>query len=228
MRDACLIIPVYNEAQVIRGVVNSLSKYFDNIVCVDDGSKDGSHKEIAKTKAVLLRHPVNLGQGGALQTGLEYARTHLGVDYFVTFDADGQHRVEDAVAMLNILRNGEHDVVMGSRFIGDEKNQSNIPVLKRLLLRFAVMFSNRTSGLKLTDTHNGLRAFNRWFAEQLQITMLDMSHASEIIETVATTGARWLEHPVTINYTAYSMAKGQSMVNAINIVFDSMLKRFTR
>ena len=91
---------------------------FPNIVCVDDGSADGSVAQIATTRARLVRHPVNLGQGAALQTGIEYARAQPGARYFVTFDADGQHRVADAIAMVDRLRAGEADVVLGSRFAG--------------------------------------------------------------------------------------------------------------
>jgi glycosyltransferase involved in cell wall biosynthesis len=228
-RDACLVIPVYNEAEVIESVIKKLYQHFRYIVCVDDGSRDDSYQKIEKTSAILLRHAVNLGQGGALQTGLEYAKRQLpDVSYFVTFDADGQHRIEDALAMLELLRSGDYDIVLGSRFAGNGNQQQSVPALKRLLLKGGVLFTNRMSGIELTDTHNGLRAFNRWFAERLKITMSDMSHASEIIDTVVQTKARWREIPVTINYTEYSMRKGQSPLNAVNIVFDSVLNRWIR
>src|SRR5437660_453867 len=102
--DVWLIVPVYNEGQVIGEVVRNARKAFDNIVCVDDGSRDNSADEIRSAGAHLVQHPVNLGQGAAIQTGTEYARRQPGAKYFVTFDADGQHQVEDVVAMLERLR----------------------------------------------------------------------------------------------------------------------------
>src|SRR3712207_1134894 len=108
MDKVAVIIPVYNEAQVIESVIRNVGKTFKYIVCVDDGSKDDSIVEIEKTDAYLVKHPINMGQGAALQSGIEFART-LPVDYFVTFDADGQHRVEDAEAMVKELQKSKKD-----------------------------------------------------------------------------------------------------------------------
>ena len=118
MRESVfVIIPVYNEAKVIRDVVKSVLRVFPNVVCVDDGSIDATAAEIAKTKAHLVKHPVNIGQGGALQTGLEYALLYPAAKYFITFDADGQHRISDAEAMVRELQKGEYDIILGSRFM---------------------------------------------------------------------------------------------------------------
>jgi len=222
--NVAIIIPVYNEANVIAGVINDLKKKFKYVVCVDDGSKDGSKVEISKSGSYLVEHPINMGQGAALQTGIEFARG-LPVDYFVTFDADGQHRIKDAEAMLKELAKGKYDVILGSRFLGDS---IGMKISKKIILKMAIKFSNITSGLKLTDTHNGLRAFNRIFAEGIQITLPDMAHASEILEIIAEKKYRYLEMPVTIEYTKYSMEKGQSMINAINIGVDTILRKFSK
>ena len=223
--DTYVIIPVYNEAARIGEVVQELKRSFRHIVCVDDGSADGSAAEIIKAGAILVQHPINLGQGAALQTGIDHALQDSRAQYFVTFDADGQHRVEDALAMLRHLREHDVDIVLGSRFLGAAKN---ISPLKKLVLKAAIVFSNRTSGLKLSDAHNGLRVFNRTVAEQLCITMPDMAHASEIIHRIAEHRFRYAELPVTIVYTDYSRAKGQSVLNAVNISFDLLLQRIAK
>lgn len=223
--DVWLIIPVYNEATVIGDVVREALRTFPNIVCVDDGSKDGSADRIRTSGAHLVRHPINLGQGGALQTGIEYARTQPGAEFFVTFDADGQHRVDDVVRMIDRLRTEPIDIVVGSRFHGDT---SNIPLTKRLALRTVVALSPRLRRLKLTDAHNGLRAFNRTVAERMDIKLSGMGHASEIVEMIDRYRWRVAEEPVTIVYTEYSMAKGQSLINGVNILFDTALKTGTR
>jgi len=219
--DVWLIVPVFNEAPVIGDVVRNARKTFDNVVCVDDGSRDNSADEIRFAGAHLVRHPVNLGQGAAIQTGVEYARAQPGGRYFVTFDADGQHQIDDVLAMLERVRSEDVDIVVGTRFHGDT---SHIPWFKRLILKTVVLLSPRTRRLGLTDAHNGLRVFNRTVAEQLNITLNGMSHASEIVEMIDRRNWRVVEEPVTILYTDYSMAKGQSVINGVNIVFETMLK----
>lgn len=223
--DVWLVIPVYNEAAVIGSVVREALATFPNIVCVDDGSRDGSADQIRASGAHLVPHPINLGQGGALQTGVEYARAQPGAEYFVTFDADGQHQVEDVVRMVARLRTEPIDIVVGTRFHGDT---SHIPLAKRIVLRMVVALSPRLRRLKLTDAHNGLRAFNRRVAEQLDIRLSGMGHASEIVEMIDTHQWRVAEEPVRIVYTEYSMAKGQSLINGVNILFDTALKTGSR
>lgn len=216
-----IIIPVYNEGTVIKGVVNNVLKEFKHVICVNDGSRDNSADEILQTKAYLVNHPINMGQGAALQTGIEYARLFPEVQSFVTFDADGQHQISDVKHMLGVLKDKKVNIVLGSRFLGKVEN---ITPLKKQVLRLATAFSNLTSGLKLTDTHNGLRVFDRHTAEVMQITMPDMAHASEILTLIKRNQLTYVEAPVTIAYTDYSKAKGQSIFNAVNIVFDLMLK----
>lgn len=223
--DVWLIIPVYNEAAVIGSVVRDALGTFPNVVCVDDGSKDGSAEQIRAAGAHLVRHPINLGQGGAIQTGVEYARAQPGAEYFVTFDADGQHQVADVVRMIARLRTEPIDIVVGTRFHGDT---SHIPLAKRLVLRTVVAMSPRLRRLRLTDAHNGLRAFNRTVAERMDIRLSGMGHASEIVEMIDTFKWRVAEEPVTIVYTEYSMAKGQSLINGVNILFDTALKTGSR
>jgi glycosyltransferase involved in cell wall biosynthesis len=215
-RDVWIVIPVHNEDNVIAGVLNEVLATFPNVVCVDDGSSDQSAKEIIGTRAHLVRHPINMGQGAALQTGLRYA-LECGGEFFVTFDADGQHRVEDVPAMVEAARTGGADVVLGSRFLG---NAATVPLLKRIVLRTVVMLSPTARRLRLTDAHNGLRVLSRPVAEELRITQNGMAHASEIAAWLAHSRWRVIEAPVTVLYTTYSRAKGQSLVNGVNILFD--------
>lgn len=216
------MIPVFNEETVIADVLDHVLRTFPNVVCVDDGSADNSSARILGTGAHLLRHPINLGQGAALQTGLSYALAQPGAEYFVTFDADGQHQVEDVVAMIGVLRTKEADVVLGSRFL---ESAHEVPPLKKLVLRLIASFSRPSRKLGLTDTHNGLRTFNRAAAEKVDITQAGMAHASELVDFLANSDLRVREVPVTIKYTEYSMSKGQSLLNGVNIVFDLALRR---
>jgi glycosyltransferase involved in cell wall biosynthesis len=226
--DTWVIIPVYNEVAVIAQVVADLHAAFRNVVCVDDGSTDGSAAQIATAAAHLVRHPINLGQGAALQTGLSYALNRPGSRFFVTFDADGQHQVADAARMVDTARTGSADVVLGSRFLGlQDGQQHRVPLLKRAVLRLVVTLSPAARMMGLTDAHNGLRVFNRAVAGQLHINMNDMAHASEIVSLLARSSWTVCEVPVTVRYTEYSRSKGQSLVNGINILFDLSVRNQT-
>ena len=221
--DVWIVMPVYDEEKVVAGVVDHVLATFPNVVCVDDGSRDQSAQEVLGTRAHLVRHPINMGQGAALQTGLRYALAREGARFFVTFDSDGQHRVEDVVAMLELARSGAADVVLGSRFLS--QRSETMPWFKRLVLRTVVALSPTARRMKLTDVHNGLRVFSRPVAEQLRITQNGMAHASEIAAMLARSPWRVAECPVTVLYTDYSRAKGQSLINGVNILFDMSMTR---
>lgn len=220
--DVWLVVPLYNEAAVIADVVHEARTVFPNIVCVDDGSTDGSAERAELAGAAVVRHPVNLGQGAALQTGFDYALGDPAMRYVVTYDADGQHQVRDVDVMLERVRRGDVQVVFGSRFL-DERTEASR--LKRVILRAAVSYTNATTGTRLTDAHNGLRVLRRDVVEKLDITQNRMAHASEIVAQIGSMrldGAKvaYAEEPVHILYTDYSRAKGQSLWNAVNILAE--------
>lgn len=220
-----VIIPVYNEARMIGTVIKDVKKHFKHIICVDDGSKDMSADAIVKAGATLVRHPINLGAGAATQTGIDYALLDPHADYFITIDADGQHDIKDALRMLDHAKKHHLDIVLGSRFMGEIHN---ISAIKRLFLKLAAAFSATTTGVSLTDPHIGLRVFNRHFAENLQLTMPDFTHASELVHRIGEGNFKYEEIPITVTYSDYSKAKGQPMLNAINIVFDLGIHRLTK
>ena len=221
--DTWLIVPCYNEGTVIFDVLTHARETFPNIVAVNDGSRDDSAAQIRAAGAHLVNHPVNLGQGAALQTGVEYARAQPGARYFVTFDADGQHQVKDVVRMVERLRAEPVDIIVGTRFAGQDNSQ--VPWIKRVVLKTVVLLSPRTKKLGLSDAHNGLRAFNKKVADEVNIRMNGMSHASEIVTMIDNNGWRVDEEPVDILYTEYAMSKGQSLINGVNILADGLVAR---
>ncbi|ANI91396.1 glycosyltransferase family 2 protein [Dietzia timorensis] len=224
-RDVWLVVPCFNEGTVIEDVLRGARETFPNIVAVDDGSADDSAAAIHAAGAHLVQHPVNLGQGAAIQTGVEYARAQPGAQYFVTFDADGQHQVKDVLAMVERLRTEPLDIVVGTRFgrDRDDSGDDQVPLIKRIVLKTVVLLSPRTRRLGLTDAHNGLRVFNRTVAEGLNLRMNGMSHASEFVALMDSEGWRVGEQPVDILYTEYSMSKGQSLLNGVNILSDGLV-----
>jgi polyprenyl-phospho-N-acetylgalactosaminyl synthase len=218
---AWIVVPAFNEAGVIGDVIGGLRSVFSHVVCVDDGSDDDTGDIALRAGAHLVRHPVNLGQGAAIQTGVEYARRQPGAQVFATFDADGQHRVKDVITMIDRLSAGDVDVVIGTRF---GAGVSRPPLLKRVVLQTAARLSPRGRRLGLTDTNNGLRVFNKTVADGLDITMNGMSHATEFIMLIAENRWRVTEEPVEVLYTEYSQSKGQPLLNGVNIIFDGFLR----
>ncbi len=220
--DVWIIVPAFNEASVIADVIADVRTVFDHVVCVDDGSRDDTGPRALSAGAHLVRHPVNLGQGAAIQTGVEYARSRPGAAVFATFDADGQHRVKDVVRMIDRLTAENLDIVVGTRF-GD-RPPATMPLLRRLLFPVIAKLSPSSRRLRLTDAHNGLRVFNKTVADGLNLTMNGMSHASEFIALIVENHWRVAEEPVEILYTDYSMSKGQPLVNGVNIIVDGLLR----
>ena len=214
-----LVVPLFNEATVIRDVIAEARTVFPNIVCVDDGSHDGSALEARAAGAHVVRHPINLGQGAALRTGLDFALAQPSAKYFVTFDADGQHRTEDAQRMVRRLDREPLDCVIGSRFLDGRTKPG---VLKTIVLKTAVLVQRITTGVRLTDAHNGLRALNRTAARDIRMLQNRMAHASEIVSEIGRLKLRIAEEPVYVVYTDYSRAKGQSLLNSVNILSDLM------
>lgn len=219
-----IVVPALNEASVIGEVIADVRSVFDHVVVVDDGSQDDTGAIALRAGAHVVRHPVNLGQGAAIQTGVEYARSQPGAEIFVTFDADGQHRVKDAIRMIDRLTADDVDIVIGTRFAEPEVS-TKVPFVKRVVLRTAVWLSPRSRRLGLSDAHNGLRAFNRKVADGVDIRMNGMSHANEFLALIDENHWRVTEEPVEILYTDYSKSKGQPLVNGVNIVFDGLLRK---
>jgi glycosyltransferase involved in cell wall biosynthesis len=219
-RKICVILPAYNEGTVLNQVLDELTKTPYQIIVVDDGSSDDTYRIAEKYPVHLLRHGCNLGQGAALQTGITYALSLPDTEVIVTFDADGQHHPSQIKEIIQPVLSGKADVALGSRFLRKDSAE-NISAARRFILGMAVVFTKLTTHLAITDTHNGFRAFSRAGAKKIRITQNGMSHASEILKQIHQEKLVYCEVPVTITYTDYSTGKGQSLLNAINILWDS-------
>jgi polyprenyl-phospho-N-acetylgalactosaminyl synthase len=219
-----IVCPAFNEARTIAAVLTGLTAHGYRVVVVDDGSRDSTHEIAESLAAAVVSHPVNLGQGAALATGIAFALAH-GAEYIVTFDSDGQHRVSDIARLIDALETSGADYALGSRFLSGGQRT---PPLRRFLLRAATVFTALTTGLRLTDTHNGLRAFTRRGAAALDLRQDRMAHASEILSEIARSRLPYVEVPVTIDYTEYSLAKGQRAGDAIMILLDLFARKLQR
>jgi polyprenyl-phospho-N-acetylgalactosaminyl synthase len=219
-----VVIPAYDEGPVIARVVAEVRRTGYAAVVVDDGSRDATAQAAGTAGATVIKHPFNLGQGAALQTGIDYALAQQ-AEVIVTFDADGQHRVSDISRLTDALVQERADFALGSRFLGQAPN---LPPLRRLLLHAATTFTRLTTGLGVSDTHNGLRAMTRRGAAAIKLRQNRMAHASEWLAQIAARGLRYVERPVTIEYSAYSLAKGQNVGDAVLILVDLFARRLYR
>jgi polyprenyl-phospho-N-acetylgalactosaminyl synthase len=227
-----ILMPVYDEGDRlertladIAEVVVTASDVSITVFVVDDGSavpvSEAAVADAARgVRVVLSRHVVNLGQGAALETARRLAldpRWSDGApfDAFVTMDADGQHAANDALALARAVVDGA-DVALGDRFAG----ASNVPTSRRALLAVARVFERAATGLRLSDAHNGLRAFGPRAIATMRLRQNRMAHATELTRRISQANLRVVEVPVSVRYTDESLAKGQNASGAITIVAD--------
>jgi len=216
-----VVIPAYNEGKTIAKVVNDLKFYVQEVVVVDDGSSDQTYNEAKKAGAVVVRHIINLGgPGGATQTGISFALRH-GADVIFTFDADGQHFVEDVPALVKPILENKTDVVIGSRLI----SKKGMPWFRVLANFTANIFTYLLFGIWTTDSQSGLKAFSREAAQKIKITMSGFEFSSEIIAEIKRNNLRLVEVPIRIRYTDYSLSKGQNFLMGLKTLWRLILHR---
>jgi len=228
--EEVFLIRVFNEEEVLKSVIEEIiDSWYKNILVVDDWSTDKSSKILNKLwdKIYLLRHLKNRGAWAALETWFEYIRRYADVQYVVTFDADWQHLLKDYKKFKHAFdKNPNLWAVLGSRFI--EKTDTNIPISRKITLFLGRLFTMFVSGVFLTDAHNGYRVFTFKSVKKIRLSMDGMAYASELIEEIKKKNIKYKEVPVDIKYTAYSLKKGQSSWNAINIALRFIRNKFFR
>ncbi len=221
-----VVVPAYNEEKMIKVVLRSLKPYADEIIVVDDGSTDAT-SSLALTEGVyVLRHLVNRDYGAAIATGTAFALS-LGADIIVHFDADGQFEPAEVKLLLEPLLQDKADVVLGSRFLG---KAIGMPWHRKLIQKGAVLFTWFFSGIKLTDAHNGFRAFTRKALQQITLSQDHKALTSEILHEISRSSLRYLEVPVTVHYTNYSLhkAKANSVWDIGRIIRDLLIGKFVK
>lgn len=222
-----IIVPAYNEEKVIGKVLKGLKiQKFKNIkkeiVVINDGSTDKTEEIAKRCKVTVLTHPINRGLGGALGTGLEYARVN-NADIVITFDADDQHKPNDLKKLIKPIITRKADFVIGSRLL----NNSKMPFDRKILNSLANIINFCLWSIWITDSQSGLRALSKNALKKIEIKMNKMEVASEFFKEIKKNNLRVNEIPIKAIYTNYSKAKGQKNTNAVNILVKLLLYRFT-
>jgi polyprenyl-phospho-N-acetylgalactosaminyl synthase len=219
-----IVVPAYNEGARLGKVLGELGRTGYHVVVVDDGSSDTTSDVARGHGCFVLRHTFNRGQGAALQTGVTFALRE-GADVIVTFDADGQHQTADLPALLAPVLEGRADVALGNRFLN---GQSNVPGFRKVVLQLGRVFTFLTSGVRVGDCHNGYRAFSRKAATAINLKQDRMAHASEIYDQIEGSHLSYEEVPVTIRYSAETLAKGQKLSNSVSVLFQYLYGKLVR
>ncbi len=226
--EVCFLVRVYNEETMIETTLNSiLNAWYKNILVVNDGSKDNSLQVLQgfNKKVKIISHVKNRWAWAALETWFEYLRRYGQVNYVCTFDIDWQHQLKDLESFLiEFRKDSQLEVVLWSRFI--QKTQTNVWMIRKIILKLGIIFTFFISDIKLTDSHNWYRMFRLETIKKLRLTIDDMSYASELIDIIATKKLKFKEIPVDILYTDYSLSKWQKSFNAINIALKTIWYKF--
>ncbi len=220
MKITC-VIPAYNEAKNISLVVSGVRPFVDEVVVVDDCSRDNTSELAKQAGAIVFRHPLNRGQGAALQTGNDYALEHQ-ADIIVHFDADDQFLASEIKDMVAPILAGRADIVFGSRFLG---KKSNLPAFKKyLIMPLARTFTRVILGIKLSDPQNGFRALSQTAARRIRINNREMAHNSEIQIEAFREKLRIAEVPITVVYHHF----GQKLAGGLKVIRDLLIHKIIK
>ncbi|MBI5411639.1 glycosyltransferase family 2 protein [Candidatus Peregrinibacteria bacterium] len=223
-----IIIPAYNEEKTIGEVLRNLPRSLRSIdavqtIVVSDGSQDRTAEIAEHAGVTVVSHPINMGAGAATQTGLRAALLS-DADIMVTFDADGQHHAEDIPALIRPIQEGHVDVVSGSRFLKRQK----IPLTRRFFNLIGNIITWMLSGIWLTDSQTGMRAFSRKAAEQIEIHVNGYEFCSEIVRQIAYRGLSYTEVPVQVTYNEYTKRKGQNFATGLQTITKLVIRTLMR
>lgn len=220
-----IIVPAFNEASVIRHTLLSLKQelkkigQFD-ILVVDDGSSDQTANIAEKTDAIVVRHRLNRGLGGALGTGLTFAKRE-NYDLAVTFDADGQHNPADIIKAIKPIETEGADIVIGSRTLSAH---SRTPAVRKIIIWGSNVITKLLFGIWTSDSQSGFRAFSQKAIRLLKIKTERMEVSSEVFAEAKRHHLKVIEVPITVIYTDYSLSKGQGNLNAVNVLYKLLLR----
>lgn len=220
MKIIC-VIPAYNEAQHITAVIERVRPFVQEVVVVNDCSQDQTAQLALTAGATVISHPINRGQGAALQTGNEYAIQNQ-ADIIIHFDADNQFQAEEIPDMIKPIMENQAEAVLGSRFL---EKTSNLPKFKKdIIMPLARLINKLFFNIKLSDPQSGFRALSRQAAKKIKIENDGMAHCSEIMHQLFSKKIKTVEVPITVIYHEF----GQKFSGGIRIIKDTIIKKIIK
>ena len=190
-------IPAYNEEKNIAKIIINSKEFADQIIVCDDGSTDSTVAIAESLDAIVIKHPKNLGYGSAIHSIFLKAK-EINADILVTVDADGQHRTQDITKVIEPIKKGDADLIIGSRFLG--VSEEKIPEYRKIGIKIITKVTNSSLKNKITDSQSGFRAYSKKVISELNVSDMGMGISTEILIKSSSLGFRIAEVPIKILY----------------------------
>jgi len=211
-------LPAFNEEKNIASLIAKLKDLSYSVIVCNDGSSDMTGVIAEKMGAMVINHPQNSGYGSAIRSLFDKAR-ELDYDLLITFDADGQHQVSDIKTVLGPLLNGEADLVIGSRFLG--QHQLKIPTYRKVGIKTITKLATITSNNKITDAQSGFRGYNKKALAEINPADTGMGVSTEILIKADERKLKIQEVPITIFYKGDTSTHNPTS-HGVSVVFSTM------
>ena len=210
-------IPAYNEEKNIASVISKLSKFGYSIIVCDDGSDDQTNQIAEKMGALVITHKKNLGYGAAIGS-LFFKAKDMGLDVLVTMDADGQHRPKDVKAVLDPILNEEADIVIGSRFLVENKE---MPSYRKTGIKMITKLANTAFDKQITDSQSGFRGYSKKVLSAISPSESGMGVSNEILIKASKQGFKIDEAPIKVSYEG-DTSTHHPVSHGVSVIFSTM------
>lgn len=212
-------IPAFNEEKNIAAIILKLKKITNTIIVCNDGSSDLTNKIAEELGAIVINHSKNLGYGAAIRSIFLKAK-EMNSDILVTFDADGQHRIEDIKQVIQPIIENKTDIVIGSRFLNEEKNE--VPEYRKVGIKIITKVTNVSINQKITDSQSGFRAYSKQVLEKLSPSDVGMGISTEILIKSSKMGFKILEVPIKILYQGENTSTHNPISHGTSVLFSTI------
>lgn len=229
------VIPCYNTEYFISDVVSKAKKYVNEVIVVNDGSRDGTAEAAKAAGALVIHHGIRMGYGDAIKSCFEAAKANK-ADILVTLDGDGQHNPDELPQVLAPLLSGEADLVIGSRFLQlpQATQQTNMPGYRKFGINVITFLYNFGSRIKVSDSQSGFRAYSKKILDTISLTEKGMGISVEVILKARERGFSIKEVPISCTYHSKSstinpVSHGFGVAfTVVKLRFKDLLRRLIR
>ena len=218
-----LIIPAFNEEKAIGDIIEKSFQYVDDILVVDDGSRDNTYEIVKNTDALIIRHETNLGKGVALRDAFNYIS---GYDIVVTIDGDGQHDPSEIPKLIKPIKEAKADLVNGSRYL--DGFDDDTPAYRRVGQRVLDIATNITSGTSVTDSQSGFRAFKGDTIKYYRFRDTGFGIESEMLADASENNLKIIEVPITVRYDVENSSTKGPVTHGVGVLIKIIIDKIIR